>query len=100
MITAKTSAMITAIALLGAVAPAAFAQVTQSGSVSNTQSASVTGTVSSGTNGDSSLSVAISQESGGCVFNVGTDNDQSETGNGDASSTTSIGVDNSEADCS
>ena len=99
MITAKTSAMITAIALLGAVAPAAFAQVTQSNSNSNTQSVGITtGAISSTLAGTTSVSIDVSQESGACQANVGSDNDVTEAGAGDASSTseTSGSIDGSE----
>jgi len=86
MITAKrTTAMVAAIALLGAVAPAAFADVNQLNYNTNTQSATFTlGSISSSTGGTTDVAIAVNQEAGACQVNVGADNDVSESGDGDA----------------
>ena len=102
MITAKTSAMITAIALLGAVAPAAFAQVTQSNSNTNTQSISATlgAITSSGTDSTTSMSITANQESGACQVNVGSDNDVTEADAGSATSDSETTGSIVDSDCS
>jgi hypothetical protein len=102
MITTKTTtAMVAAIALLGAVAPAAFAQVTQTNTNTNTQTSTVTtGAISSGFLGTTSVSIGVSQEAGACQLGLGADNDVNEAGAGDASSETEITGSIVESDCS
>jgi hypothetical protein len=102
MITTKTTtAMVAAIALLGAVAPAAFAQVTNTNTNTNTQTSTVTtGAISSGTGGTTAVGIGVSQEAGVCQLNVAADNDVTETGPGDASSETELSGSIDGSDCS
>jgi len=103
MITTKTTtAMVAAIALLGAVAPAAFAQVTQTNTNTNTQTSTVTitGPISSGTGGTTAVGIGVSQEAGVCQLNVAADNDVTEAGAGDASSETELSGSIDGSDCS